>query len=369
MKRLRTVFFVCLTAVLSAFALTGCTSSQEQGIPQTSTPSISTPAIANDGVLRVGVNAQNAPFAYQNSNKVVGLDVDVAASVADQLGLKLELVDVGSDPTSALDDGSADVVMDIDSNGANLNDYWVSDPYIQSAPALFATTQNGDPNNPGDQSIAVQTNSYASTLVSNQYGSNVLSYSNDIADAFQELSDGNVQYVACDAVIGTYINYTKNSGAHIVSLLEDDSGYSFACAKDNTDLSNAIKDALSTIQSNGVMSVLQNKWFGTDIDLSSIHVIEGNGSPRMTGSQKNNSSTISAVGSNAANLQNDTDTSTTQTTPTTNTQQGYGATQNTPSTTAQTGTGTGTGAYTGAQASTGTGTTTTTSPQSSTTTR
>lgn len=308
MKRLRTVLLVCVVAMLSAFALSGCSSNTGNGIPQTSSPSITTPNIGKDGTLRVGVNAQSAPFAFQNSNRIIGVDVDIAAAIADQLGLKLELVDVGTDPTSAIDDGSVDVVMDIDPTGAYTRNYWVSDPYIQSAPALFATTNTAvpTPTQATTPRIGVQTNSYSSSLVSQIYGNDALSFTNGITNAFSELSGGQVDYVACDAVVGTYINNTQNSGAHIVALLEQPSGYSFACANDNTVLQGAISNALSTLQRNGVMPLLQSKWLGSAMDLSATQVVEGAdesaNAPAGNNARPSTSGSNSA-GSNAADLQ------------------------------------------------------------------
>ena len=67
-------------------------------------------------VLRVGVNTQNQPLAgvSTSSQNIVGLDVDIAAYLADSFGLKLELVDVGTDAQAALDGGTVDIVMGVD---------------------------------------------------------------------------------------------------------------------------------------------------------------------------------------------------------------------------------------------------------------
>ncbi len=359
MKRLRTLLLVCVAAMLSVFALASCSANQDSGIPQTSSPSISTPTIGTDGTLRVGVDAQNAPFAYQNSNRIIGLDVDTAAAVADQLGLKLELVDVGSDPTSAIDDGSVDVVMDIDPDTISSEDYWVSNPYVQSAPALFATTQNNIPSTTSTPVIVAQTNSYSSSLVSDQYGNDALTLANDLSSAFSQLQNGQASYVACDAVIGTYLNYTQNYGAHIVGLLQSPSGYCFACNSNNSALSNAISNALSTLQNNGVISVIQSKWLGSLLDLSATPLTEGASSTAQSASNSsstNSNQVSSSAGSNVANLQEQSSSSQDESNGQTSTSgQGAGTSQETSENSSGSGTGS-SAAGTGTQGTSTTGT-------------
>ena len=64
--------------------------------PETLTPTVSSPTIGKDGTLRVGVGG-GAPFIVASSDATSsGLDLDVAAAIAGQLGLKLEVVSLGS---------------------------------------------------------------------------------------------------------------------------------------------------------------------------------------------------------------------------------------------------------------------------------
>ena len=91
--------------------------SQQSYTPPEKSATVSSPTIGKSGTLRVGVNAGSPPLAGSpsSSSKIVGIDVDVAAALADQLGLKLEIVDVGTDPEAALKEGKVDVAMGIGS--------------------------------------------------------------------------------------------------------------------------------------------------------------------------------------------------------------------------------------------------------------
>ena len=118
--------------------LTGC-SSQQSYTPPEKAATLSSPTIGKDGTLRVGVNTDNQPLAGQpeSSSKIVGIDVDVAAALADSFGLKLEIVDVGSDAESALKEGTVDIVMGIDKSDSSTS-FWKSD-VPTPAVALFST--------------------------------------------------------------------------------------------------------------------------------------------------------------------------------------------------------------------------------------
>jgi polar amino acid transport system substrate-binding protein len=57
-------------------------------------------------------------------------------------------------------------------------------------------------------------------------------------------------------------------------MLQDPIGYCAAVSQSNTALQSALSDALNKMVSGGVMNIIQNKWYGTSIDLSSLPVIK-----------------------------------------------------------------------------------------------
>jgi polar amino acid transport system substrate-binding protein len=65
------------------------------------------------GVVRVGVNPSLPPRAlYDENNKIVGFEPDIAAAIADKLGVELELIRVGSpDRIPFVASGRVDFVM------------------------------------------------------------------------------------------------------------------------------------------------------------------------------------------------------------------------------------------------------------------
>ena len=69
-------------------------------------PKMAPPAVKTAGVLVAGVDLDVPPFAGVDQGKQAGIDVDVAAAIADRLGLAVSYVDVKpSEAASALAEG------------------------------------------------------------------------------------------------------------------------------------------------------------------------------------------------------------------------------------------------------------------------
>ena len=279
MKHLKRFAACCAAAVCCAAMLllaTGCQQQQESYTPPEATPAVSKPVIAQEGVLRVGVNASNAPLAGQpsSSTKIVGIDVDMAAALADQLGLKLEVVDVSTDAAGALTSGKVDVVMGV--NKSDSPSFWTSDTYLPTAVALFAQSSNSTvPANAESTKIAAQVSSNSAWAVTNEFDNSTITTTEDLKSAFSALESGKVQYVAADAVVGSYVSNNAGMDVHMVALMQQASGYCVGVLDGNTQLKQAVSNALSAMNSNGVSSIIQKKWLGTTMDLSGIKLTAG----------------------------------------------------------------------------------------------
>lgn len=274
--RLKALIATCVATVVAAAALTGCSSSEPYTPPET-TPAVSSPAIIEDGVLHVGVNASAAPLAGKNSSgDLVGFDVDLAAALADALGLKVEVTDVGANGASALSQGNVDIVLGVEQDSSSAS-VWESDPYLQTGIALFAADANAQvPTKESAPKIAVQTSSTSPWLAENEFGAEALVRVNGLADAFKALG-GQAQYAAADAVRGTYVLSDDSLGvdASIIALMQQPSGYCVALLDSNSQLKQAVADALSSITDGGLMTVLEKKWLGVEWDLSDVPLTAG----------------------------------------------------------------------------------------------
>lgn len=267
--------FAC--AVCLALALVGCSQTTAY-TPETLEPTVSSPTIGKDGTLRVGIGG-GAPFMVSASDgSASGLDVDMAAAIADQLGLKLEVVTLGSagsevDVDSALRKGDVDIVMGATSSDESGN-VWVSKPYTQTGVALFAAPGSKVPSRDASPKIAAQSSSTSAWAVTNAFGDDALVAKADLLSALSSIETGDSKYVAADAVIGTYAALGQNVDVEPVCVLGSIGGYGVAASADNADLQEAVSGALEALTNNGIAGVVCSKWLGSALDLSALPLVE-----------------------------------------------------------------------------------------------
>lgn len=263
-----------LCAVGLSGVLSACSAS-EPYTPPAKDPVISSPVIAENGVLKVGVNSSNPPLAGTlGSGELIGLDVDIAAALADQLGLKVQIIDVGTDAEAALTNGQVDIVMGLDKSNTDLN-CWLSDAYLSSGVSLFAASGvEPIPANEEGVSIAAQASTKSAWTVVNEFDKATLVAKENLEDAFAAASSGEAQYVASDAIIGAYLAREKGSNLVIVSLLQQSSGFAIGVLGTNAELQQAISEALVSLQGGGLIPLIQTKWLGQPLDLTAVPVAE-----------------------------------------------------------------------------------------------
>lgn len=274
MKRTRLLVVICAIVACATLLLTGCET--QEYTPQAKQQTVSASALGEAGVLRVGVNSASAPLAGQSSSssRIVGIDVDVASYIADQLGCKVEIIDVGNDPTTALNNGTVDMVLGVDTTEDEAQ-YWRSGPYLKTGVALFGgPDETAVPTVDSKPQIAAQASSKSSWRVTNLYGDDSLVSQDDLKSAFAALDSGAVQYVAADAVIGTYVAATNDFDCKIVALLQDASGYCAAVNSANVELQSAVNSAMDSLINGGIMDIIESKWLDAPLDLDGVTVVK-----------------------------------------------------------------------------------------------
>ena len=285
-------------AAMAAFlvvAMAGC-SGDNNYVPEEKSPQIEPPAIGESGTLRVGVDTAKAPLAgiMESNRAIVGLDVDIAAAIADELGLKLSIVDVGSDAASALAEGTVDIVMGVNQSEAD-GSFWVSQTYLPTGIALFSTNPDaGVPAADSGATFAAQISSTSAWAVSNEFGAGSLEAASALPEAFGALQDGKVDYVAADAVIGLYTAHSQEMDVYLCAMLSRVGGYVIGASSSNADLQSAISQAVQNVTGGGILDVIERKWLGTTLDLSAVPLTtaaegSGSGSASQSGDEQSSS--------------------------------------------------------------------------------
>ena len=252
--------------VIALFALlagAGCSKATQTKLE----PKIAPPAIKEAGILRAGVDLGYPPFAGADNGKQVGLDIDVASALADQLGLTLSLVDVKpSDAATALADGKVDAVFSVPFSEAGLANTSLAGSYVTDAPVFFVGTDSTASVEPSltidalrTQKIAVQEGSAAYWKLASEVGTGTLVVFPTLREAVTAADARDADVVAGDALVIGYI-VRDFPNVHFAGQLEPAVPLGVGVLPDNADLSTAIRGALDALAADRVLDAIRTKW-------------------------------------------------------------------------------------------------------------
>lgn len=298
MKRRLAAIAIAAFTVCMLLALCGCTEPYNPNASMKE-PTVEADALQEPGTLRVGVNAESFPLSGQANGRMSGLEIDIAAAIAQEMGLKVEYVDVETSGADALSDGTVDILMGVESSNTP-ESCWTSDAYAPSCIAVFSLDEGASvPKKDKDPIIAAQTSSLSAWLITRQFGNNALYAEDELRAVFQDLQDGAVAYAAADAVVGSYVLTSMGIDGHIVALLQEVDGYCIGVPQKNTALQLAVTQALSTIGGNGVLKVINQKWTNGFVDVSKVKLTASAKAEAKKSSSEGGSS-VSFVGAETA---------------------------------------------------------------------
>jgi len=230
-------------------------------------PTVAPPTITSPGVLRVGVDASHAPYAGRSSSKIVGLDVDIAAAMADALGLKLEIIDItDADVTELFVNQRVDIVMGYHPEPGTVSPYVLVGPYLSDGPAVFTKglslpAAGFDPESLRGMKIAAQTSSLSAWQVTERYGSDALQTYANLEEVFAAVDTGAISYAAADVVVGAYLA-SKCGGIISLGYLAEPTAVFIAVAPGNQEMTDTAVATLRTLRNNGVLETIVTKWLG-----------------------------------------------------------------------------------------------------------
>jgi polar amino acid transport system substrate-binding protein len=255
------ILVAAVAAVATAVALSGCAVAPPA--PKV-VPKVKPPAIGKAGVLRAVIDLSYPPFGGAVKEVKAGLDVDVASAVADQLGLKLEIVDAKPEAgAKLLRDRKADVMLaGLRIDQAIQYDVAFAGTYINDGPAVFSTQDTSITLEAlAGRRIAVQRESATYWFLADQIGEDTLVVLPSLLDALTAAASGQVDFAAGDGIVGVYMlrgfPTLKINGQPTPAV-----PLGVAVGKDTPDLEQAVRKALDTLAAQGVLETLRRKWMG-----------------------------------------------------------------------------------------------------------
>lgn len=260
-----------LAGAMGLSLLAGC--GDKAADPATTTPADNGEGTAATGeMLRMGTNAAFPPYEFvDENNEVAGIDAEIAAAIADKIGMKLEITDMAFESLiPALKGGTIDIVlagMTVDPERAESVDF--TDSYATGVQVIIvpegsdiAPAKQEDGTMAVDltgKSIGVQTGTTGDTYCTDDYGQESVKQFDNGALAVAALKNGQVDCVVIDNEPAK--NYVKaNEGLKILDteyIVED---YAAAVLKGNTELLDKVNTAMKELKADGTIDAIIEKY-------------------------------------------------------------------------------------------------------------
>lgn len=222
--------------------------------------------------LRVATDHDYRPFSYIKDGKYAGLDVELIAEVANRLGMNLELTLLDwEDAQTGLLDGTYDVILNMESNA------------ILKTNKLIGTI-------PTDEKQYVVYGKEKIGHIGELYGMRVAAYNRfdelgmnvitgfSYQEMFEKVLNDELDYIICPIQVGDSFLEKLNARGTIVSSCQV--SYMFGCMAlkaDDVELCSRLNEVIKTLQVEGFIDGLDNKWITRRYgSISAKEILENN---------------------------------------------------------------------------------------------
>ena len=280
MKRRTFISLMSVMAAAGVLTLAGCSSNSGSSAAASGAASSAAStgtadqlaAIQANGKLVVALEGAWQPWSYHDeSDTLVGYDVEVSRAIAGKLGVEPEYVESDWDSLFAgLDAGRYDMVC----NGVEVTDeraltYDFTTPYGYIHTALAVKKDNDTIQTFEDLKGKTTANSLASTYMelAESYGATVQGI-DTLEETIQLLTAGRIDATLnADVSFYDYLNVHPDADFKLVAQTEDASHVAIPVRKgdDSASLLEAINTAIDELRADGTLKELSEKYFGQDI--------------------------------------------------------------------------------------------------------
>ena len=264
MKKLSKTISALMASALIMTTLAGCSSND----PAKDRLDV----VKEKGVLRVGTETTYPPMEFTDeTGKAIGFDIDMMQYIADQMGVKLEVI---TTDFAGITEGLAADRFDTIAATMNITEerkksVLFSEPYIPAVGlSIIVAADNQDIKGFSDlqgKILGIQQGSTTEDWTTRQTGLGEIKKYLKVSEALLDLSAKRVDAVVTDNVVGAYYMNQEVSSYKMLDELTEAGPVAIAMPMTSTKLKAEVDRILAEMVTNGKMAELSQKWFGMDI--------------------------------------------------------------------------------------------------------
>ncbi len=270
--------------VLMFIMLTGCGKKEETVVATTAESTSEETTTAGeqtvftgdslaDGVLTVGMEIGYPPFEYFDTDGVTptGVDVELSAAIAEELGVEVKLIDTAWDGIFAgLAKGDYDCIMSaVTITPDRLLEFDFSTPYIQNYQCIVSRKDGAIKPASMDELAGLKVG-YQEETTSDFYvadymtakGIQIETYEYaKVIQVFDELELGRIDAIVCDSTVA--LSYVGEGSIYEITWQQPDNPEEFGVCiqKGNTELVEKVNAALKALKESGKLDEILSKYF------------------------------------------------------------------------------------------------------------
>lgn len=218
------------------------------------------------GKLVMATNAEFPPYEYHEGDEIIGIDAEIAAAIAEELGMTLEIEDMAFDSIiTAVSGGKADMGlagMTVDPDRQkNVN---FSDTYAKAAQVIIVKEDSeiAGPDELAGKKIGVQLGTTGDIYAEDIEDAEVERYNKGM-EAVQALQQDKIDAVVIDGEPAK-VFVAENEGLKVLDEPLTEEEYAIAIAKDNDELLEKVNSALATLKDSGKLDEIVAKYISAD---------------------------------------------------------------------------------------------------------
>ena len=261
MKKIRNLVLIVL-CILTVALFAGCSS---------------TPAAAEKTKFIVGLDDSFPPMGFRDdSNNIVGFDVDLATEVANRLGMEVELKPIDWDAKDTLlNSGAINCIWNGFTMEGREDDYTFSEPYMLNEQVLVVKKDAGIKSwdDLAGKTVITQTDSAAQDVLEGDQKDLAATFATldtigEYNTAFMQLESGAVDAVACDLSIAQYQLAAKPDAYTQLDEPLSSEHYAVGFKKGDTKSADAVTESLKALYEDGTVKDLCDKYasYGLSFD-------------------------------------------------------------------------------------------------------